>query len=153
MSIDCRHSNVHNRRLIEACIQRYRLNNFSFSLYTTHTQINMPPSATSDFETNGVNGQNGTNGSSSSPHDNTNNVRIPLNDQYAFTPRKLRVITIGAGFSGLLMAQKFQHRYPEMQEYMEHTIYERNSDIGGTVGGHCAVRLWIEDLLTMYSGL
>jgi cation diffusion facilitator CzcD-associated flavoprotein CzcO len=57
---------------------------------------------------------------------------IPLNDQYAYTPRKLRVVTIGAGFSGLLMAQKFQHRFPEMQEFVEHTIFERHSQLGGT---------------------
>ncbi|KAK5723865.1 hypothetical protein LTR17_013879 [Elasticomyces elasticus] len=55
-----------------------------------------------------------------------------LNSQYAFTPRKLRVITIGAGFSGLLMAHKFQHRFPEMQSYVEHTIFEGRKELGGT---------------------
>lgn len=87
----------------------------------------MAPSAVS--EPNGVNGTH-INGDGTG-HDE--DVRIPLNDQYAFTPRKLKVITIGAGFSGLLMAHKFQHRFPEMQEYVEHTILERHSDIGGTV--------------------
>lgn len=57
---------------------------------------------------------------------------IPLNQEYAFTPRKLRVVTIGAGFSGLLMAHKFQHRFPEIQAYVQHTIYEARSDVGGT---------------------
>ncbi|KAH6689395.1 phenylacetone monooxygenase [Verticillium dahliae] len=33
-----------------------------------------------------------------------------LSSEYAYTPRKIKVITIGAGFSGLLMAHKFQHR-------------------------------------------
>jgi hypothetical protein len=55
-----------------------------------------------------------------------------LNNQYAFTPRKLKVFTIGAGFSGLLMAHKFQHRFPEMRDIVEHTIFEANSDVGGT---------------------
>ena len=55
-----------------------------------------------------------------------------LNDQYAYTPRKLRVITIGAGFSGLLMAHKFQHRFPEMQSYVDHTIFEGHKELGGT---------------------
>ncbi|KAK5720434.1 hypothetical protein LTR17_014991 [Elasticomyces elasticus] len=55
-----------------------------------------------------------------------------LNHQYAFTPRKLRIITIGAGFSGLLMAHKFQHRFPEMQSYVEHTIFEGRKELGGT---------------------
>jgi len=99
----------------------------------------MAPSATSVDDQNGS--PNGVNGSHSNGFTSaTNNhieddydVRVPLNDQYAFTPRKLKVITIGAGFSGLLMAHKFQHRYPEMQEYVEHVILERHGEIGGTV--------------------
>lgn len=61
-----------------------------------------------------------------------NPYTIPLNNQFAFTPRRLRVVTIGAGYSGLLMAHKFQHRFPEMQEYVDHTIFEGHSEIGGT---------------------
>lgn len=57
---------------------------------------------------------------------------IPLNQEYAYTPRKLRIITIGAGFSGLLMAHKFQHRFPELQDIVEHTLFEARPDIGGT---------------------
>lgn len=57
---------------------------------------------------------------------------VPYYDQYALKPRKLRIITIGAGFSGLLIAHKFQHRFPELQEFVDHSIYEARSDIGGT---------------------
>ena len=57
---------------------------------------------------------------------------IPLHDQFAFTPRKIRVITVGAGFSGLMMAHKFQHRFPVTQHFTEHKIFEARSDIGGT---------------------
>jgi NAD(P)-binding Rossmann-like domain len=57
---------------------------------------------------------------------------IPLNQQLAFTPRKLRVITIGAGYSGLIIAHKFQHRFPEMQEMVDHKIFESRPDVGGT---------------------
>lgn len=57
---------------------------------------------------------------------------IPLHRQYAYKPRKTRVITIGAGFSGLIMAHKFQHQFSEMQEIVDHTIFESRSDIGGT---------------------
>lgn len=82
--------------------------------------------------TNGVNGAhlNGSaqpNGSAS-----TNEHDIPMSEDYAFKPRKLRVVTIGAGFSGLMIAHKFQHRFPEMQEYIDHTIFERHSGMGGT---------------------
>lgn len=55
-----------------------------------------------------------------------------LSQEYAYTPRKIKVFTIGAGFSGLLMAHKFQHRFPEMEDIVDHTIFEARSDIGGT---------------------
>ncbi|KAK5202989.1 hypothetical protein LTR96_011122 [Exophiala xenobiotica] len=51
---------------------------------------------------------------------------------FALKPRKLRIITIGAGFSGLLIGHKFQHRYPELQEFVDHSIYEARDDVGGT---------------------
>ena len=66
--------------------------------------------------------------SESPPHPRS----VPLNPQYGYTPRKLRVITIGAGFSGLLMAHKIQHRFPELQEYLTHKIFEMRNDVGGT---------------------
>lgn len=96
----------------------------------------MSPSAADNTRPNGMssngvhtNGTTATNGPVPDDYD----VRVPLNDEYAFKPRKLKVITIGAGFSGLLMAHKFQHRFPEMQEYVEHMVFERHDDIGGTV--------------------
>ncbi|KAL6710120.1 hypothetical protein ACN47E_009911 [Coniothyrium glycines] len=42
--------------------------------------------------------------------------------------RKVKVITIGAGLSGIQMAYKIQ----KLTENVEHVIYEKNSDIGGT---------------------
>ncbi|OQV00216.1 hypothetical protein CLAIMM_05744 [Cladophialophora immunda] len=57
---------------------------------------------------------------------------IPRSDHLAFTPRKIRVITIGAGFAGLLMAHKLQHRFPEMDAIVDHTIFEKRSEVGGT---------------------
>lgn len=41
--------------------------------------------------------------------------------------RRLRVITIGAGFSGILMAYQVQKQC----QNMDHVVYEKNSDIGG----------------------
>jgi hypothetical protein len=71
---------------------------------------------------NGANGH--TNDHSTDP--------FKLSQEFAYTPRRIRVITIGAGFSGLLMAHKFQHRFPEMEDIVDHTIFEARSDIGGT---------------------
>jgi hypothetical protein len=42
--------------------------------------------------------------------------------------RKVKVLTIGAGVSGILMAYLIQ----ENCQNVEHTIYEKNGDIGGT---------------------
>lgn len=88
-------------------------------------------------ETNGLNGikRDGH----SQPHANgygaqnsEKDFSIPLNTEYAYKARKLRIVTIGAGFSGLLMAHKIQHRFPELHEFVDHTIYEARSDVGGT---------------------
>jgi cation diffusion facilitator CzcD-associated flavoprotein CzcO len=42
--------------------------------------------------------------------------------------RRIRVIAIGAGFSGILIAYKFQRELTNV----ELAIYEKNGDIGGT---------------------
>lgn len=42
--------------------------------------------------------------------------------------RKLKVITIGAGLSGIQIAYKIQKHC----ENVEHVIYEKNHDLGGT---------------------
>jgi hypothetical protein len=76
---------------------------------------------------------NGVNGTKfNSVHQLGEKHKVPLNPNLAFTPRKLRVVTIGAGFSGLLMAHRLQHRFPEMQDIVEHTIFEARHKIGGT---------------------
>ena len=82
--------------------------------------------------TNGVDAAHTNGTSQSNGTTSTNPYTIPLNDQFAYTPRRLRVVTIGAGYSGLLMAHKFQHRFPEMKEFVDHTIFEGHSELGGT---------------------
>lgn len=59
-------------------------------------------------------------------------ICIPVASHAAYHKRKLRVATIGAGFSGLIFAHKIQHEQPELQEFIEHVIFEANDDIGGT---------------------
>lgn len=57
---------------------------------------------------------------------------IPLYQKPSGTPtRKLRVITIGAGMSAMGFAWKIHH-FHKLDGYMDHVIYESNSDIGGT---------------------
>ncbi|KAI9810465.1 MAG: hypothetical protein M1827_006241 [Pycnora praestabilis] len=57
---------------------------------------------------------------------------IPVREEVMNEPcRKMRVVTIGAGFSGLTMANKIQNTW-KLDHLIDHTIYEKNSDIGGT---------------------
>lgn len=59
-------------------------------------------------------------------------ICIPLVDEAAYKKRKLKVVTIGAGFSGLIFAHKIQHDQPDLQNFIDHTIFEANDEIGGT---------------------
>jgi hypothetical protein len=63
-----------------------------------------------------------------------NDIRIPMHDAPAFTrTRKLRVVTIGAGYSGMIFAHKLQYTYAkEFTDLVEHTIFESASEVGGT---------------------
>ncbi|ODV90440.1 hypothetical protein CANCADRAFT_44095 [Tortispora caseinolytica NRRL Y-17796] len=45
-------------------------------------------------------------------------------------PRKLRMICIGAGYSGLILEQRITHKYK--LDYIDYKIYEKNADVGGT---------------------
>jgi cation diffusion facilitator CzcD-associated flavoprotein CzcO len=61
-------------------------------------------------------------------------IKIPMLDNPAFTPqRKLRVVTIGAGYSGLIFAHRLQYRYAEeFANTIDHTIFESKGEAGGT---------------------
>ncbi|CAF2738780.1 unnamed protein product [Rotaria sp. Silwood2] len=56
---------------------------------------------------------------------------VPIREQYLCQPRRLKIITIGAGFSGLTLAYKVQNQC-KLDDRIEHVIYEKNPDIGGT---------------------
>ncbi|KAJ9611624.1 hypothetical protein H2200_004808 [Cladophialophora chaetospira] len=59
-------------------------------------------------------------------------VSTKLKTLPAYTSRRLRVITIGAGYSGLTLAHKFQHQHSDLSDVIDHTIYEVRSELGGT---------------------
>ena len=70
--------------------------------------------------------------SSESDH-NSKPAQNSFSDIPAYSPRKkLKVVTVGAGFSGLLFAHKLQHQYPQMQDLVEHKILESRNEMGGT---------------------
>ena len=60
-------------------------------------------------------------------------ITVPLNNVLAFTPkRKLRLVTIGAGYAGMTLAHKIQHQYAEeMSNLVDRTIYEAKDAVGG----------------------
>ncbi|OAG34167.1 hypothetical protein AYO21_11699 [Fonsecaea monophora] len=61
-------------------------------------------------------------------HTNAQGYHVPDITYRAPENRRVKVITIGAGFAGILIAYKFQK---ELQN-VELVIYEKNGDIGGT---------------------
>jgi len=61
------------------------------------------------------------------PHTNRAGYTVPDITYASPSNRRMRVLTIGAGFSGILLAYKFQ----EKLQNVEHVIYEKNAEIGG----------------------
>lgn len=54
-----------------------------------------------------------------------------MNNKPLHEPRRLRVVCIGAGFSGLTLAYKVKHEL-KAESYIDLVIYEKNTDVGGT---------------------
>lgn len=99
------------------------------SYFYEHTVTNGAP-ASINGESNGIPPADAYNNV-----EHVENVTIPLNNVPAFTPqRKLRIVTIGAGYAGMTLAQKIQHKYAkEMEKYaVEHVIFESKTSPGGT---------------------
>ncbi|KAF5584814.1 monooxygenase [Fusarium pseudocircinatum] len=64
---------------------------------------------------------------------NSHNVRnwVPLLDEPAYKPRNIRIVCVGAGFSGLMLA--YEAKYNEsLQGFIDLTIYDKDHDVGGT---------------------
>lgn len=56
---------------------------------------------------------------------------VPLLDQPLYKPRRLRVVCVGAGYSGLSLAYEAKHN-KSLEGCIDLTIYDKNDDIGGT---------------------
>jgi cation diffusion facilitator CzcD-associated flavoprotein CzcO len=65
------------------------------------------------------------------PHTQNHKNWVPLLDEPAYEPRRLRVVCVGAGYSGLMLA--YEAKYNEsLQGFIDLTIYEKAQDVGGT---------------------
>ncbi|RYC80541.1 putative sterigmatocystin biosynthesis monooxygenase stcW [Fusarium oxysporum f. sp. narcissi] len=56
---------------------------------------------------------------------------VPVLEAPVFKSRKLRVVCIGAGYSGLMLAWKWKYETP-MDDFIDLVIYDKNPDVGGT---------------------
>lgn len=56
---------------------------------------------------------------------------VPLMEEPSLTRRKLRIVCIGAGYSGLTLAHKIQHEC-KLEDELDFQIYEKNPEVGGT---------------------
>jgi cation diffusion facilitator CzcD-associated flavoprotein CzcO len=56
---------------------------------------------------------------------------VPLKEEPALTRRKLKIVCIGAGYSGLTLAHKIQHEC-KLEDEIDLQIYEKNPEVGGT---------------------
>lgn len=54
-----------------------------------------------------------------------------LSEDPVLTRRTLRIVCVGAGFSGLTLSHKIQHEY-KLEDVIDLQIYEKNPDVGGT---------------------
>lgn len=50
---------------------------------------------------------------------------VPVLEAGLFAPKKMRIITVGAGHAGLMMAYKMRHEV-KCESYVDHVIYEKN---------------------------
>lgn len=56
---------------------------------------------------------------------------VPTKEEPLYTRRPLKLICIGAGFSGLTLAHKIKHEH-KLEQDIELVIYEKNPEVGGT---------------------
>jgi NADPH-dependent 2,4-dienoyl-CoA reductase/sulfur reductase-like enzyme len=56
---------------------------------------------------------------------------VPILEQPVFKKRKLRVVCVGAGYAGLMMAYKWKYQM-KVDDFVDLVIYEKNNDVGGT---------------------
>jgi cation diffusion facilitator CzcD-associated flavoprotein CzcO len=56
---------------------------------------------------------------------------VPLLDEPVYEPRRIRIVCVGAGYSGLMLAYEAKHN-ESLQGFIDLTIYEKSEDVGGT---------------------
>jgi len=60
-----------------------------------------------------------------------NGTSLHIMEEPALTRRRLRLVCVGAGYSGLTLAHKVQHE-KKLEDVIDLQIYEKNDEVGGT---------------------
>jgi len=59
------------------------------------------------------------------------NKMVEIKKEPLYTPRPLRVVCVGAGFGGLLVAHQVKYN-KQFEGFINFQIYEKNTSVGGT---------------------
>ncbi|GAB1726616.1 hypothetical protein NU195Hw_g8309t1 [Hortaea werneckii] len=67
----------------------------------------------------------------SSPEERRPSNWVPVKEEPLYSKRPLKIICIGAGFSGLTLAYKIKHEH-KLDNIFDLVVYEKNAEVGGT---------------------
>ena len=56
---------------------------------------------------------------------------VSIKEEPVFSRRKLKIVCVGAGFSGLTLSHKIKLEL-KLSDVIDLVIYEKNADVGGT---------------------
>lgn len=75
-------------------------------------------------------GSNGTNGAPNGTTQRPPAAKLVIDeDHYLYQPKRLRIVGIGAGISGIILAYKAKHEHKMLDEYCDVRIYEVGGDL------------------------
>ena len=81
----------------------------------------MAPSAIDNSPVSNGNGNGNGHGQSNGP---TQSKIVIDEDHYLYQPKRLRLVGVGAGISGIILAYKAKHEMKMLDEYCDIQIYE-----------------------------
>jgi cation diffusion facilitator CzcD-associated flavoprotein CzcO len=81
---------------------------------------------------------------------------VPLSQEPAYKPRRIRIVCVGAGYSGLMTAYEIKYN-KALESFIDFTIYDKNEDVGGTWLENrypgVAVRCSVRDMIALFTDI
>ena len=65
---------------------------------------------------------------------------IPVVEKPLHTPKRLRIVTVGAGYAGLMLTYKIRDQF-KYRDFMDHIIYEKNVSSPEVTSHSCLIIL------------